>query len=82
MSKSLVFLSKSLIHSFFRKKTSDSLRKAMSKFPALDDAFDVKLMKHVLSTMYSVYHSLFLIQQIYKFFCFVLQMLLSTEINE
>ena len=35
MSEVLVFLSKSLICSFFCKKTSDSLRKPMSKFPAL-----------------------------------------------
>ena len=34
MSKSLVFLSESLIHSFFAKK-SDLLRKPMSEFPAL-----------------------------------------------
>ena len=35
MSESLVFLSESPIRSFFRKKTSDSLRKPLSQFPAL-----------------------------------------------
>ena len=35
MSELLVFLSESLIRSFFRKKTSDSLRKPMSEFPTL-----------------------------------------------
>ena len=35
MRESLVFLSDSLIRSFFCKITSDSLRKPMSKFPAL-----------------------------------------------
>ena len=34
MSESLVFLSESLIHSFFGQKTSDSLGKQMSEFPA------------------------------------------------
>ena len=34
VSESLVFLSESLIRSFFRKKTSDSLRKPLSEFPA------------------------------------------------
>ena len=35
MSELLIFLSESLICSFFRKKLSDSLRKPMSEFPAL-----------------------------------------------
>ena len=35
MSESFVILSKSLIRPFFRKKTSVSLRKPMSEFPAL-----------------------------------------------
>ena len=35
MSKSLVFLSELLIRSFFSQKTSDSLGKPMSEFPAL-----------------------------------------------
>ena len=35
MSESLIVLSKSLIHSFFLKKTSDSLRKTTSEFPIL-----------------------------------------------
>ena len=34
MSESLDFLSELLIPSLFRKKTSDSLRKPMSEFPA------------------------------------------------
>ena len=51
MSKLLVFLSELLIRSFFRKKTSDSLRKPMSKLPALFISFEVVkrclfLMKH------------------------------------
>ena len=35
MSESLIFFSKSLIRWFFRKKTSDPLRKPLSEFPAL-----------------------------------------------
>ena len=35
MCESLIFLSELLIRSFFRKKTSDALRKPSSEFPAL-----------------------------------------------
>ena len=38
MSESLVFVSESLIRSFLGKKTSDSLGKPMSEFPALENA--------------------------------------------
>ena len=41
MSKSLVLLSESRIRSFFRKKTSDSLRKPMSEFPALAAGYKI-----------------------------------------
>ena len=49
MSESLIFLSELLICSFLDKKTSDSLRKPMSEFPAL------KLRKQVLNVNFEWY---------------------------
>ena len=45
-SESLICLSKSLIRSFFRKETSNLLKKYTSKFPALNFICYVCILKH------------------------------------